>query len=206
MYSPASTSTTTATQATSAEATPSSPPQKDNRPHTVLIDGSHLFFRAFHAFEFNRAKGAIYGLTRSLMKILAELKPYDHIGKYPTDVAVRSSLSLAVCFDPVGRKTFRDKLYPEYKKNRVELSEECKKQLEMIPDVLKAFNVPFVRSAEFEADDVIATYAKQAEAKGHRVTLVSQDKDLMQLITDNVQVWDSQNTAYIGTDTIPSGF
>ena len=138
--------------------------------HVYLIDGSGFIFRAFHALPpMNRHDGtptnAVYGFTQMLMKILED-----------TDADC-----LAVIFD-AARKTFRNEIYPDYKAQRPEPPEELIPQFELVREAVRAFNVPAIEMPGFEADDIIATYARMAKEAGADVTIVSSDKDLMQLI------------------------
>ena len=146
--------------------------------HVFLVDGSGFIFRAFHALPpMTRADGtpvnAVYGFTNMLNKLLTETDA-DHI---------------AVIFD-AARRTFRQDLYPEYKAHRPELPEELVPQFPLIREATRAFNVACIEQNGYEADDLIATYARLAAERGARVTIVSSDKDLMQLIGDGVDMLD----------------
>ncbi|MBW7850907.1 MAG: DNA polymerase I [Rhodospirillales bacterium] len=146
--------------------------------HVFLVDGSGFIFRAFHALPpMTRADGtpvnAVYGFTNMLNKLLTETDA-DHI---------------AVIFD-AARRTFRQDLYPEYKAHRPELPEELVPQFPLIREATRAFNVACIELNGYEADDLIATYARLAAERGARVTIVSSDKDLMQLIGDGVDMLD----------------
>ena len=139
-----------------------------------LIDGSGYIFRAFHALPpMTRADGtpvnAVYGYTNMLMKLLEDLR--DH--------SVEELI--AVAFD-TKRATFRNDIYPEYKAHRPPPPEELIPQFGLIREATRAFNVPCVEKEGYEADDLIATYAKVARAEGIDVVVISADKDLMQLI------------------------
>jgi DNA polymerase-1 len=146
--------------------------------HVYLVDGSGFIFRAFHGLpSMTRADGtpinAVYGFTTMLLKLLNETDA-DHV---------------AVIFD-AARKTFRSDIYPEYKAHRPPPPEELVPQFPLIREATRAFNVACVEQEGYEADDLIATYAVQAVALGARVTIVSSDKDLMQLVGDGVEMLD----------------
>ena len=146
--------------------------------HVFLVDGSGFIFRAFHALPpMTRADGtpvnAVYGFCSMLMKLLEDTDA-DHI---------------AVIFD-TSRKTFRSDIYPEYKAHRPPPPEELVPQFDLIREAVRAFNLPCIELQGYEADDLIATYAKQAGAKGAEVTIVSSDKDLMQLVDDRISMLD----------------
>ncbi|CDL00327.1 fused DNA polymerase I 5'-_3' exonuclease; 3'-_5' polymerase; 3'-_5' exonuclease [Magnetospirillum gryphiswaldense MSR-1 v2] len=147
--------------------------------HVFLVDGSGFIFRAFHGLPaMSRPDGtpvnAVYGFTTMLLKLLSDTDA-DHV---------------AVIFD-AGRLSFRNDIYPEYKAHRPPAPEDLVPQFPLIRDVVAAFNVPSVEMEGFEADDLIATYATQAVARGARVTIVSSDKDLMQLVGERVEMLDT---------------
>ena len=151
---------------------------KAKQGHVFLIDGSGYIFRAYHALPpMKRPDGtpvnAVYGFTSMVMKLID-----DSDADY-----------LAVIFD-TARKTFRSEIYNEYKANRPPPPDDLIPQFSLIRDVVTAFGVPQAEMEGFEADDLIATYARQAADAGHRVTIVSSDKDLMQLIDDNISMMD----------------
>jgi len=151
-----------------------------------LVDGSGFIFRAFHGLPMmTRPDGtpvnAVYGFTTMLMKLLLDNK-CSH---------------LAVIFD-AGRETFRNKIYPEYKAHRPEPPEELIPQFGLIRDATRAFGVPSIEIPGYEADDLIATYAKLAEADGAEVVIWSADKDLMQLVRDGVSMMDPLKNRAIG--------
>src|SRR5271155_5778990 len=135
-----------------------------------LIDGSGYIFRAFHALPpMTRADGtpvnAVYGFTNMLIKLLGDTK----------------ADRLAGVLD-ASEKTFRNELYAEYKAHRPETPPELVPQFGLIREAVRAFNVPCIELLGYEADDLIASYAKAAVAEGDEVTIVSSDKDLMQLV------------------------
>lgn len=147
-------------------------------PHLVLIDGSGFIFRAFHALPPMTSPdgvpvNAVYGFTNMLTRLLR-----DHVGTH-----------LAVIFD-AGRQTFRNDIYPQYKAHRPEPPEDLRPQFGLIRDATAAFNVPAIELAGWEADDLIASYAKAVVAQGGRCTIISSDKDLMQLICPGVELMD----------------
>ncbi len=151
--------------------------------HVYLIDGSGYIFRAFHGIPMLNRKSdglpvnAVQGFCSMLNKLLREM-PEDN---RPTH--------LAVIFDKSG-KTFRNDIYPQYKANRPPAPEELVPQFGLIKQAVKAFGVPCVEMEGFEADDLIATYARQAAEQGATVRVVSSDKDLMQLVNDKVSMYD----------------
>ena len=132
---------------------------------------------------------AVYGFTNMLLKLLNETDA-DHV---------------AVIFD-AARKTFRSDIYPEYKAHRPPPPEELVPQFPLIREATRAFNVPCVEQEGFEADDLIATYAAQAVAKGARVTIVSSDKDLMQLVGDGVEMLDPLKNKVISIPEVVEKF
>ena len=146
--------------------------------HVYLVDGSGYIFRAFHALPpLTRSDGthvnAVLGFTNMLLKLLDETDA-DHIG---------------VIFD-AGRATFRNEIYAEYKAHRPEAPPELIPQFSMVREATRACNVACVEMEGFEADDIIATYACRAKEAGADVTIVSSDKDLMQLVNDKVRMLD----------------
>ncbi|MFQ5582254.1 MAG: 5'-3' exonuclease H3TH domain-containing protein, partial [Mariprofundaceae bacterium] len=154
-------------------------------PHLVLIDGPNYVFRAFHAIrQLTNSKGkptnAVFGYVQMLRSVLDRLKP-THI---------------AVAFDPKG-STFRNDIYPEYKAHRPPMPEDLAVQWPHVFEVTEAFRFPLICLDHFEADDVIATLARQAESKNWKVTIVSSDKDLMQLVGKHVHMLDTmKNVEY----------
>jgi DNA polymerase-1 len=150
-----------------------------NGDHLYLVDGSGYLFRAYHALPPLSRKsdglptGAVSGYCNMLWKLLEDMKGPDQ----PTH--------LAVVFD-AGAKTFRNKIYPLYKANRPEPPEDLIPQFPLVRDATRAFNVACVELQDYEADDLIATYTRLAREARARVTIVSSDKDLMQLVEDGV--------------------
>jgi len=167
--------------------------------HVYLVDGSGYIFRAYHALPpLTRADGtpvnAVLGFTSMLMKLISETDA-DHI---------------AVIFD-TARATFRNEIYSEYKANRPPPPEELIPQFPLIREATRAFNLPAIEMQGYEADDLIATYARLAKAAGADVTIVSSDKDLMQLISprgsgDRVKMFDPIKNKPIGAAEVEEKF
>jgi DNA polymerase-1 len=161
--------------------------------HLFLIDGSGFIFRAFHALPPLTRKsdglpvGAVSGFCNMLWKLLTDARD--------TSVGVTPS-HFAVIFDYSAR-TFRKDIYDAYKANRSAPPEDLVPQFGLIREATRAFNLPCIETEGFEADDIIATYARKAEAIGADVTIVSSDKDLMQLVTANVHMYDSMKDKQI---------
>ena len=144
-----------------------------------LIDGSSYLYRAYFAIKrLSSPSGfptnAIYGFTQMLLKLLKDYQPQH----------------LAMVFD-VGRVTFRTELYPAYKANREEMPPDLRQQLGPIRDLVRAFNIPVVELAGYEADDLIGTLAARWEAQGGKVVVVTGDKDLMQIVTEQTTLLDT---------------
>jgi len=168
--------------------------------HLYLIDGSGYLFRAYHALPPLSRKsdglptGAVSGYCNMLWKLLEDMKDGDR----PTH--------LAVIFD-AGKKTFRNDIYPEYKANRPDPPEDLIPQFPLVRDATRAFGVACVEEPGFEADDLIATYARLAREAGARTTIVSSDKDLMQLVEDGkVQLFDTMKNKRIGSAEVIERF
>jgi DNA polymerase-1 len=160
----------------------------------LLIDGSAYIFRAFFALPpMTRGDGtpvnAVFGFTSMVMKLLDDLKP-DHV---------------VVVLDQ-ARKTFRNDIYPDYKANRSEAPEELIPQFPLIRVAAEALSLPVAELEGFEADDLIATYAQEAEGKELDVVIVSSDKDLMQLIRPHVSMLDPMKQKRIGADEVLEKF
>ena len=155
-------------------------------PHLILIDGSGFIFRAYHAIPpMNRPDGtqvnAVFGFTNMLSRLLK-----DHVGTH-----------FAVIFD-AGRTTFRNRLYAEYKAHRPPPPDDLIPQFALVREATGAFGVPAIELADWEADDLIASYAAAVRSVGGRCTIVSSDKDLMQLIGDGVEMLDPMKQKPIG--------
>ncbi len=167
--------------------------------HVYLVDGSGYIFRAFHALPpLTRPSdgvpvGAVHGFCQMLWKLLGDSKLADK----PTHIAV--------VFDHSAR-TFRNDIYDQYKANRPPPPEELIPQFPLIRDAVKAFNVACIEQQGFEADDLIATYARQAVEAGGDVTIVSSDKDLMQLIQPGIVMFDGMKNKKIGPDEVVEKF
>ena len=160
--------------------------------HLYLVDGSGYLFRAYHALPPLTRKsdglptGAVSGFCNMLWKLLEDMKD----GDAPTH--------LAVIFD-AGEKTFRNDLYADYKAHRPPPPEDLIPQFPLVREATRAFGVSCVELAGYEADDLIATYARQARDAGGDVTIVSSDKDLMQLVVDGkVDLLDTMKNMRIG--------
>lgn len=161
--------------------------QEGDAPHLYLIDGSGYIFRAYHAMAHSRKPlsrsdgtpvGAVFGFSNMLMKLLQDLED----GEQPTH--------LAVIFDAPG-KTFRSQIYPEYKAHRPPAPEDLIPQFPLIRKAVEAFGLPSIEMDGFEADDLIATYTRHARAIGWTVTIVSSDKDLMQMVDEHTDMFDT---------------
>lgn len=155
----------------------------------ILVDGSGYIFRAFFAAPaLVRSDGlpvnAIHAFTGMLWDLVRRQQSID-------------DLRMAIVFDK-ARKTFRNDIYPDYKAQRPPLPPDLAPQMPLIRDVVRAFELPCVEQAGYEADDLIATYARLAEAEGSNVTIVSSDKDLMQLVTHKVTMLDPIKNRRIG--------
>jgi DNA polymerase-1 len=162
--------------------------------HLILVDGSGFIFRAFHALPpLTRADGtpvgAVMGFSNMLLKLLDEAEA-DHI---------------AVIFD-AARATFRNRIYDAYKAHRPDPPPELIPQFALVRAATEAFNVAQVEMADYEADDLIATYAEIAAAEGAKVTIVSSDKDLMQLVGGSVGMLDPIKNRSIGPDEVREKF
>jgi DNA polymerase I len=166
----------------------------ERKLHLILVDGSGFIFRAFHALPpMTRPDGtpvnAVFGFTNMLAKLLKE-----HVGTH-----------IAVIFD-AGRLTFRNRLYDQYKAHRPPPPEELIPQFSLIREATGAFNVPAIELEDWEADDLIAAYTKAAVDAGGQVTIVSSDKDLMQLIRPGVDMLDPMKQKPIGPAEVMEKF
>ncbi len=162
--------------------------------HVFLIDGSGFIFRAFHALPpMTRPDGtpvnAVYGFTTMLMKLVEETDA-DHI---------------AVLFD-TARRTFRNDIYPAYKAHRPPPPDELIPQFALVREATRALNIAAVELAGYEADDLIATYTRQAREAGAEVTIVSSDKDMMQLVGEGVTMLDAMKNRRIGPEQVRDKF
>ncbi|HUK06522.1 MAG TPA: DNA polymerase I [Stellaceae bacterium] len=162
--------------------------------HVYLVDGSGYIFRAYHALPpltrpDGMPVGAVLGFTNMLLKLLRETDA-DHI---------------AVVFD-AARATFRNRIYEGYKAHRPEAPEDLVPQFALVRDATDACNVARIERSDYEADDLIAAYAKAAVKAGATVTIVSSDKDLMQLVNDQVQMFDPMKERPIGAAEVREKF
>jgi len=170
--------------------------------HFYLIDGSGYIFRAYYALPPLTRKsdglpvGAVSGFCSMLFKLLEDSKSNENLQK-PSH--------FAVIFD-AARKTFRNEIYSDYKANRSEAPDDLAPQFEYIRKSVVAFNLPSVDLPNYEADDLIATYAEQILAKGAKVTIVSSDKDLMQLYRKDVRLFDPMKNKFITPEDIATKF
>jgi DNA polymerase-1 len=170
--------------------------------HYYLIDGSGYIFRAYYALPPLTRKsdglptGAVSGFCSMLFKLLEDSKSDKNLQK-PTH--------FAVIFDS-ARKTFRNEIYSDYKANRAEAPDDLAPQFEYIRKSVLAFNLPSVELANYEADDLIATYVNKILKGGAKVTIVSSDKDLMQLYKKNVRIYDPMKNKFISEEDIHKKF
>ena len=162
--------------------------------HFYLVDGSGYIFRAYYALPPLSRKsdglptGAVSGFCSMLFKLLEDARSDDTKNK-PTH--------FAVIFDS-ARKNFRNEIYSDYKANRTEAPEDLAPQFEYIRKSVEAFNLPSIELLNYEADDLIATYAKQITEAGAKVTVISSDKDLMQLVSNKIRLFDPMKSKVIG--------
>ncbi|HYD36260.1 MAG TPA: 5'-3' exonuclease H3TH domain-containing protein, partial [Allosphingosinicella sp.] len=168
-------------------------------PHLYLVDGSSYIFRAFHVLpgltnKFGLNVGAVYGYTSMLWKLAGDLEKEDG----PTHLAVILDAS---------ESTFRNKMYDQYKANRPPPPPELVPQFPLIRDATRAFSVPCIEEDGLEADDIIACYVTAARSQGWNVTIVSSDKDLMQLIVENViELYDPMKNRKLGPEAVMEKF
>ena len=167
---------------------------EDAPRHLYLVDGSAYIFRAFFALPpMTRSDGtptnAVFGVSSMLLNLFEQ-----------TDADF-----VAVIFD-AKRKNFRNDIYPDYKGHRPDAPEELVPQFPLIHEAVEALSLPCISMEGFEADDLIATYARQARALGSEVTIVSSDKDLMQLVDDGISMWDPMKNKTIGEAEVVEKF
>ena len=159
--------------------------------HVFLVDGSGYIFRAYHALPpINRKSdglqlNAVFGFCNMLWKLLRDMKPEEK----PTH--------LAVVFDK-SEKTFRTVMYPDYKAHRPDPPDDLRPQFKFVREAVQAFDLPCLEQDGYEADDLIATYVREASEAGATSTIVSSDKDLMQLVDDHVVMFDTMKDKKIG--------
>jgi DNA polymerase-1 len=167
--------------------------------HLFLIDGSAYIFRAYHALPPLTRKsdglpiGAVSGFCNMLSKLVDDVRDAGEVDYF------------AVIFD-AARKTFRNDIYPEYKANRPPAPEDLVPQFPLVKRASEAFNLATIEMPGYEADDIIATYAHQAREAGMAVTIVSSDKDLMQLVGGGVVMHDPMKQRQIGPDQVQEKF
>ena len=170
--------------------------------HFYLVDGSGYIFRAYYALPPLSRKsdglptGAVSGFCSMLFKLLEDARSDDTKNK-PTH--------FAVIFDS-ARKNFRNEIYSEYKANRDEAPEDLAPQFEYIRKSVEAFNLPSIELLNYEADDLIATYSKKIIDAGAKVTIISSDKDLMQLVSNKVRLFDPMKSKVIGEKEVLEKF
>ncbi len=170
--------------------------------HFYLIDGSGYIFRAYYALPPLTRKsdglptGAVSGFCSMLFKLLEDSKSNQNLQK-PTH--------FAVIFDS-ARKTFRNEIYSDYKANRAEAPDDLAPQFDYIRKSVLAFNLPSLELINYEADDLIATYVEMILKEGAKVTIVSSDKDLMQLYKKNVRIYDPMKNKFISEEDIENKF
>jgi DNA polymerase-1 len=198
---PASAKTKAKPSAKPAPAVPANPAARPLKKgdHLFLVDGSSYIFRAYHALPPLTRKSdglqvnAVLGFCNMLWKLLAEMKPEEK----PTH--------LAVVFDK-SEHTFRNDFYPDYKAHRPDAPDDLKPQFPLIREAVHAFQIPCLEQQGYEADDLIATYARLAcEAKA-TTTIVSSDKDLMQLVGNGVVMYDTMKDRRIGREQVIEKF
>ena len=166
----------------------------DTHNTLYLIDGHGFIFRAFHALPpltrpDGTPVGAVMGFCNILLRVLEEAK----------------DAHIAVVFDPSG-PNFRNEIYDQYKANRSEPPEDLKPQFAIVKEATDAFGIVRLEKTGFEADDLIATYTREAVERGYDVRIISSDKDLMQLIRDGVRLVDPLKFTLIGPDEVMTKF
>src|SRR5579871_4527138 len=188
----------TAPKAPKPQAAPAAAPVKKG-DHVFLVDGSGYIFRAYHALPPITRKSdglqlnAVFGFCNMLWKLLRDMKPEDK----PTH--------LAVVFD-LSEQTFRTEMYPDYKAHRPDPPDDLRPQFPLIREAVAAFDLPCLEQKGYEADDLIATYVGEACAAGAAATIVSSDKDLMQLVSDRVVMFDTMKDRKIGRAEVMEKF
>ncbi len=171
----------------------------DENSHLILVDGSGYIFRAYHALPPLTRKsdklpvGAVAGYCNMLWRLLEDMRDEER------------ATHLAVIFDASG-KTFRNEIYPAYKANRPPPPEDLVPQFALVREATRAFGLPSIELQDYEADDLIASYARQAQARGANTTIISSDKDLMQLVNDKVSLYDTMKSRRIGVAEVREKF
>src|ERR1700730_16487524 len=175
------------------------PGSPKKREQVFLVDGSSYIFRAYHALPPLTRKSdglqvnAVLGFCNMLWKLLRDMKQEER----PTH--------LAGVFDK-SEKTFRTEMYPDYKAHRPDPPDDLIPQFAFIREAVRAFDLPCLEQAGFEADDLIATYVREACEAGATATIVSSDKDLMQLVNDCVTMYDTMKDRRIGIPEVIEKF
>lgn len=170
------------------------------KQHLILVDGSSYIFRAYHALPPLTRKsdglpvGAVSGFCNMLFKLLQD-KNDD----------IPDPSHMAVIFDASG-VGFRNEIYPDYKGHRPEVPEDLRPQFSIIREAVRAFQLPCIELTGYEADDIIATYAKAAAKQGFDVTIIASDKDLMQLVDDHISMYDTMKNRSIKYDQVVEKF
>ncbi len=170
--------------------------------HFYLVDGSGYIFRAYYALPPLSRKsdglptGAVIGFSNMLFKLLEDSRSDDSKNR-PTH--------FAVIFDS-ARKNFRNEIYKDYKANRSDPPDDLAPQFKYIRKAVEAFNVPSIEQLNYEADDLIATYAKKIISAGAKVTIISSDKDLMQLVSKEIRLYDPMKSKVIGEKEVKEKF
>ncbi len=167
---------------------------QQKKEEIYLVDASGYIFRAYHAVRsLTNSKGvptnAVYGFTQMLLKLVKDFKP-THVG---------------MVFD-VSRRSFRTEMFPEYKAHRPPPPEDLVPQFALIRDVVRAFGLPVLELENYEADDVIATLAKRFSDDGHSVRVITSDKDLMQVVGENVRLVDTWKNREVGIPEVEERF
>ena len=170
--------------------------------HFYLVDGSGYIFRAYYALPPLSRKsdglptGAVNGFCSMLFKLLEDVR---------SDESKNKPTHFAVIFDS-ARKNFRNEIYEDYKANRAEAPEDLAPQFEYIRKSVEAFNLPSIELLNYEADDLIATYSKKITKAGAKVTVISSDKDLMQLVSNKIRLFDPMKSKVIGEKEVLEKF
>ncbi len=170
----------------------------DTEPnHLYIVDGYGFVFRAYHVMPpltnpEGTPVGAVYGFTNMILKLRRQIRG-------------NGASALMIVLDS-GEKTFRNEMYEEYKANRPPPPEDLVPQFPLIREAAEALSIPTVEIPGYEADDIIATYVRQAKEQGIRVTIVSSDKDLMQLVDDTVHMLDAMKNKEIGIKEVEEKF
>lgn len=156
----------------------------------VLVDGSSYLYRAFHAFppltnSAGEPTGAMYGVLNMLKSLISQVQP-SH---------------LAVVFDAKG-KTFRDEMFEQYKSHRPPMPDDLRKQIQPLHDIIRALGIPLVVIEGVEADDVIGTLAVAASKANQKVLISTGDKDMAQLVDDNIMLINTMNNSLLDRDAV----